>query len=248
MALWSMVGEQQPKRNGTSREPDKAMSEPREVKLLDAVAMLALNLESERTTTPRDQNIVFELRKDSELAGKGIEAYTIEGQNARDAAKSKGVQHQGHSQRKRPDALLRLLLWRVAQLITDEAVKTIQDPGKQVLLNLRAVGNTAKTSADMRATRCFVVPADDNHVKRIWAAESRPEPREWGKVHRPGGALAQFGIETEEDTVPTSKQAKLVSKLLNERRADQPRKSKKGKEDALVNTYRRCVNMARTDR
>ena len=68
----------------------------------------------------------------------------------------------GHPERKRPDALLRLLLWRVAQLITDDAVKTMQDPGKQVLLNLRAVGNAAKTSADMRATRCLVVPADDN--------------------------------------------------------------------------------------
>ena len=50
----------------------------------------------------------------------------------------------------------------------------MQDPGKQVLLNLRAVGNAAKTCADMRATRCFVVPADDNHVQWIWAAESRP--------------------------------------------------------------------------
>ena len=105
----------------------------------------------------------------------------------------------------------------------------MQDPGKQVLLILRAVGNAAKTSADVRATRCFVVPADENHVKWIWAAESRLELRELVRVLRAGGVLAQFGIATEEDTVPTSKQAKLVSKLLSERRADQPRKSEKGK-------------------
>ena len=79
----------------------------------------------------------------------------------------------------------------------------MQDPGKQVLLNLRVVGNAAKTSADMRATRCFVVPADDNHVKWMWAAESRPELRELGRVLRACGVLAQFGIATEEDTVPT---------------------------------------------
>ena len=66
----------------------------------------------------------------------------------------------------------------------------MQDPGEQVLLNLRAVGNAAKTSADMRATRCFVVPFDDNHVKWIWAAESRPELRELEKVLRAGGFLA----------------------------------------------------------
>ena len=37
-------------------------------------------------------------------------------------ANNKGEKYQGHPQGKRPDALLRLLLWRVAQLITDEAV------------------------------------------------------------------------------------------------------------------------------
>ena len=73
------------------------------------------------------------------------------------------------------------------------------------------------------------VPADDNHVKWILAAESRPELLELGRVLRASGVWAQFGIATEEDTVPTSKQAKLVSKLLSERRADQPRKPKKGK-------------------
>ena len=90
-------------------------------------------------------------------------------------------------------------------------------------------GNAAKTSADIRAIRCFVVPADDNRVKWIWSAESRPEHRELGRVLRAGGVLAQFNIATEEDTVQTSKEAKLVSKLLSERTADQPRKPKKGK-------------------
>ena len=55
--------------------------------------MLNFNLESERRTTARDQNTVFRLRKDSELAStlqEGIEACVIEGHNARDAAKNKG--------------------------------------------------------------------------------------------------------------------------------------------------------------
>ena len=162
LAHWSMFGDQQPKRKGISKESDKATSEPGEAKQLDAVVMLRLNLESERRSTARDQNTVFKIRKDSELAGplqEGLEAYTTKGQNARDAAMIKGEQYQGHPQGKRPDALLRLLLWRVAQLITGEAVKAMQDPGKQVLLSLRAVGNAAKTAPDMRATSCFVVPA-----------------------------------------------------------------------------------------
>ena len=56
----------------------------------------------------------------------------------------------------------------MAQLITDEVVKTAPDLVKQVLLNLRAVGNAAKTSTDVRATWCFVVPADESHIKWIW--------------------------------------------------------------------------------
>ena len=61
VAHWSMFGDQQPKRKGISKEPGEA-------KLLDAVAMLTLNLGSERRTTTRDQNTVFKIRKDSELA------------------------------------------------------------------------------------------------------------------------------------------------------------------------------------
>ena len=45
---------------------ERAMSEPGEAKLLVAVAMLTLNLESERRTAARDQNTVLKLRKDSE--------------------------------------------------------------------------------------------------------------------------------------------------------------------------------------
>ena len=136
-------------------------------------------------------------------------------------------QYQGHPQGKRLDALLRLLLWCVAQLITDEAVKTAPDRGKQVLLNLRAVGNAAKTSTDVRATSCC--PSRRQSRLMYMAAESRPDRRVLGRVLRASGVLTQFGIATDEDTVPTSKQANLSSKLLSERRVDQPRKPKKGK-------------------
>ena len=44
MTHGGMFGDQQPKREGISKEPDKATAEPGEVKLLDAVAMLTLNL------------------------------------------------------------------------------------------------------------------------------------------------------------------------------------------------------------
>ena len=130
---------------------------------------------------------------------------------------------------KRPDALLRLLLWRVAQMITEEIVAATPDPGKQVLLNLRTVGIAAKTSTELRATRCFVVPADDNHVKLIWTAESQAELREMGRALRGSGVLSQIGVAVEEDTVPSSKQAKIVSTLMNERRKGQTRICKKGK-------------------
>ena len=54
-----MIGDQQMKRKGISTESDKAASESREAKQLDAVAMLTLNLESERRTAARDRTLFF---------------------------------------------------------------------------------------------------------------------------------------------------------------------------------------------
>ena len=135
-------------------------------------------------------------------------------------------QYRGHPHGKRPDALPRLHMWRVAQLITEEIVAATPDPGKQVLLNFREVGTAAQTSTELRA---FVVPTDDNDVKWIWAAESQPEHRVMGRALRDSGLLSQIGIAAEEGTVPSNKQAKIVRKLMNERKADQTQKFKKGK-------------------
>ena len=128
VAHWSMFGDQRLKRKGISKESDKAASESGEAKLLDAVAMLTLNLESERRTTAHVQNTMIKLRKGSER----LEQFVLQWHMPQfplgrrlQAAKNKGEQYQRHPQGERSDALLRLLLWRVAQLITDEAVKTV---------------------------------------------------------------------------------------------------------------------------
>ena len=134
---------------------------------------------------------------------------------------------------KQPDALLRLLLW------PEEIVPATPDPGKQVLFSLRTVGIAAQTSTELRATRCFVVPADDNHVKRIWTAESQPELREMGRALRGSGVLSKIGVAVEEATVPSSKQAKIVSTLMNDRRKGQTRKYKKAK----TNTFEEKLYM-----
>ena len=49
-----------------------------------------------------------------------------------------------------------------------------------------------------------------------------------GRALRGSGVLSQIGIAVEEDTIPSNKQAKIVSKLMNERRTGQTRKFKKG--------------------
>ena len=67
--LGRRIGDQQLKRKGISKESDEAASESGEAKLLDAVAMLTLNSESERRTAAPVQNTVIKLRKDSERAG-----------------------------------------------------------------------------------------------------------------------------------------------------------------------------------
>ena len=78
-----------------------------------------------------------------------------------------------------------------------------------------------------------MVQADDNHIKWIWAVESQPELRDLGRALRGSGVLSQIGIAVEEDTVPSNKQSKIVSKLMDERRAGQKGKTKKGKNEFL---------------
>ena len=76
----------------------------------------------------------------------------------------------------------------------EEVVAAKPDPRKQKLLSQREVGTAAKISTELRATRCFVLPADDNHVKWIWAAESQPELREMGRALRGSGVLSQLAL------------------------------------------------------
>ena len=104
VAHWSMFCDQQPKRKGISKEPDKATSEPGEAKLLDAVAMLTLNLESEKISSSWPEHCLQDTegqwaRRPSPGGHRGI---YHRGQNARDAAKNKGEQYRGHPQGKRP--------------------------------------------------------------------------------------------------------------------------------------------------
>lgn len=205
-------------------------------KLLEAVAALALQHESERRSTARDQNVVFKMKKESKVAAsmeKGSDEYSKDGKAAREAAESEGKEYKGNPNGKKPDALLRMLLWKVAEEITEDVVAKARtavqaDPTQEaaatraleVLQRVRQLGLAQKDNLALRATRCFsVVPAGDaTVVKWIWAAQGVPELTAMARELRETKALRLVDIEVEEDEAPQSRAAKEVQKQLDSRK------------------------------
>ena len=86
----------------------------------EALARLTLQLENERRSNARDENVVFVMGADSELAKTLAWAegeYTKAGDAARKAAQDAKEQFRGNPNGKKPDALLASLLLRVTQAL-----------------------------------------------------------------------------------------------------------------------------------
>ena len=201
-------------------------------KLLEAVAALTLIHESERRSAARDQNVVFQMAKDSGVAvlmAKGSDEYARDGKVARENAESQGTSFEGNPNGKKPDALLRLLLWRVAEAITDDVVTKAQtavqqDPAQEaaakraleVLQRVRQMGLVQKDNKALRATRCFTVASQDKGVvKWIWSAQAVPELVAMGRELHETKALRLVGIEVMEDEAPQARAAKDVRGMLD---------------------------------
>ena len=152
------------------------------------MTILTLKLESQRRTTARVQNTVFKLRKNSTLSGGHRDIHHWE---------TKYPRFQRTREKRIKDSQKRNVLihchdysydaWHSWSRMRRQRPHRI--PIIKVLLNLRVVDNAIKTSVDIRETRYFVVPADDNNVKWIWTDESRPELRELEKLLRAIGIL-----------------------------------------------------------
>ena len=104
-----------------------------EAQLVKMIARLTLQHEFERISTTRAENVALEFEANSEImlameASK--EAYGAEGEKAR---KTSGVQFKRHPEGKKPDAMFRMLAFRLAALVEkqkkelDGAVGTLKE-------------------------------------------------------------------------------------------------------------------------
>ena len=71
----------------------------------------------------RDSNFVVTLQRQGQLAAAlaaGADAYQAEGKDGRDKAKSEGEEYRGHPKGKKPDAMLRMLLYRINEAVAGD--------------------------------------------------------------------------------------------------------------------------------
>ena len=132
-----------------------------EAQLVKLIARLTLQHEFERMATARAENIASEFEASSETmvameASKT--AYEAEGEKAR---KISGDQYKGHPEGKKPDAMFRMLAFRLATLeenqrmALDTAVAALmehQDLAQRALQTVLNTGNQAENDRDMRAS------------------------------------------------------------------------------------------------
>ena len=132
----------------------------------------------------------------------------------------------GHPWGKRPDALMKMVLYRVSEALqnNEEAVKAAIAQGPDPEATVKAMktilewgGKVQEPETIFHATRCFVITTDDaegNEVKKwIFAVCHHSELHQSFETLRDNGGGRAAGLQLERDSAPRSQAAKKVEKL-----------------------------------
>ena len=137
---------------------------------------------------------------------RGIEDYAEQGTKARQKAKEDEATYMGHPAGKKPDAYLRMLLFRlqeqqqVLQTEIDAAVAQGPKPAetKAALSLIVAQGLAAadkEQGAKLKATRCFCIEVEDSkQSKWIFACNGMPELNQAFTTVWENGCLAAIQV------------------------------------------------------
>ena len=152
------------------------------------------------------------------------EAYGAEGEKAR---KTSGDQFKGHPEGKKPDAMFRMLAFRLAALVEkqkkelDGALGTLkeqyQETAQRALQTMLITGKQSEKDKDMRAKRCFNVKYKDGQkqcIRWILAAPAHPEFMHAMNVMKQTKIMETVQIKVEEDRATMSKAAKDIKDAL----------------------------------
>ncbi|CAK0843448.1 unnamed protein product [Prorocentrum cordatum] len=173
-------------------------------KLTNLMCRLLLQHEAAHQADARDDNFTLTLKVGTKIEmalENGLQNYIATGKSARE-----GDNFKGHPLGKKPDALLRSVIFRMAEAYENssqpvqEAVKNGTNPEKALgaLEVLQRWGSIAKDTEIMaRATRCFKVKlaeGDVEQVRWIWAVNYHPELKLALSTLRDKGGLKAAGI------------------------------------------------------
>ncbi|CAK0879420.1 unnamed protein product [Prorocentrum cordatum] len=173
-------------------------------KLTNLMRRLLLQHEAAHQADARDDNFTLTLKVGTKIEmalENGLQNYIATGKSARE-----GDNFKGHPLGKKPDALLRSVIFRMAEAYENssqpvqEAVKNGTNPEKALgaLEVLQRRGSIAKDTEIMaRATRCFKVKlaeGDVEQVRWIWAVNYHPELKLALSTLRDNGGLKAAGI------------------------------------------------------
>ena len=132
----------------------------------------------------------------------------------------------GHPEGKRPDAMMRSVLQRLAQVVQEgqavigptvaqmpDAAKT-EVTGALALLQEWGAKAASPAGRELRATRCFHLPPNsEDKVRWIFALKSEPKVEAMFQLFRATQCLQPLGITFHYDHAPESKAAKKVKEL-----------------------------------
>jgi len=192
---------------------------------------LLLQHEDNCRGSARDQNVVVKLKTGSQMElalAAGIANYQKVGKEAR--AEVEPSEFRGHPHGKKQDAYLRMLLYRLSEVIESkyEEVRTAVAQGphpevtKEALLLVVEFGKSLNDKeVQLKSTRCFDVQIKTEvdgktveQTKWIFAAMSNGSLMQAMYHLKMNGGLKAVNVILEDDHAPRSKAAKELEKMV----------------------------------
>ena len=229
--MFSPIGSLPPPQSTPTKRKEADDDDADGSKLNRLMAKLLLQHEDTLRAAARDDNFVLAMAEDSPLA-KALEAgaaeYKAKGEESRSKAKDAGDTYMGHPAGKKPDAMLRMLIFRLAEAIghkkTELEAATATDAPCRAALELVATVGAQGANMKLQATRCFWL-SRDNVVKWIFACNAELELKGAFHILRAKRVLEVVGVELMHDFAPRSKAAREIEEQVFRKKQAKKKKS-----------------------
>ncbi|CAK0865501.1 unnamed protein product [Prorocentrum cordatum] len=192
-------------------------------KLQNLMCRMLLQHEAAHQSAARDDNFTLTLKEGVKIEmalEQGYQHYVDAGKKARE-----GDNFRGHPEGKKPDALFRMIIFRLAEAAQNDLENVKQAIGQGPLateplegMNVLLRREPLVQDKDMmvKSTRCFKVAlteGGENHVRWIWACNHHVDLKFALTMLRLNNGLSAANIMLGHDHGPRSKAAKQLEQL-----------------------------------